>query len=138
MKQYFLGILIPVLFLFGFGIQKGLKQDPWVVPEEARAVANPNNANKKSIKNGEVLYKQSCALCHGETGKGNGIGAQALNPKPADHTSEIVQAQTDGEIFWKISNGRGQMVGWGKGANPIISESDRWDIVNYIRTLKGK
>ena len=119
---------------FYFTSQTALAQDSWVAPEEAKAITNPNNPNKKSIKNGEALYKQSCALCHGDIGKGDGIGAQALNPKPADHTADAVQSQTDGEIFWKISKGRGQMIGW----DPIIAESDRWDIVNYIRTLKGK
>ena len=137
MKNFlYFGLSISMLISLAF--TGSSNQDPWVAPSEAKELNNPNNASKKSIKNGQVIYAQSCALCHGETGKGDGIGAQALNPKPADHTSEQVQGQTDGELFWKISNGRGQMVGWGMGANPIISESDRWDLVNYIRTLKGK
>lgn len=137
MKKY----LIPALSLFFLSIfsfvEKPL-QDPWNAPEEAKAVKSPNDANKKSIKNAQSIYKMRCVICHGETGKGDGLGARALNPKPADHTSEGLQAQTDGELFWKITNGRGAMVGWGKGSKPIISESDRWDLVNYIRTLKGK
>jgi mono/diheme cytochrome c family protein len=44
-----------------------------------------------------------------------------------------VQDQADGELFWKISEGRGAMVGW----KLIISEEDRWHLVNYIRTLKS-
>ena len=113
-------------------------QDIWEVPQEAKTMVNPNQPSKKSLKNAEAMYKMRCVICHGEVGKGDGIGATALNPKPADHTSEELQSQTDGELFWKISNGRGAMIGWGNGDNPMISTSDRWDLVNYIRTLKGK
>ena len=69
--------------------------------------------------------------CHGTKGKGDGAGGKSLNPKPANLASKEVQQQTDGEIFWKISNGRNAMIKWG----PIIKESDRWHLVNYIRTL---
>ncbi len=72
-----------------------------------------------------------CIACHGPGGKGDGPASKALNPKPADHTSARTQAQTDGELFWKITNGKGMMVGWEK----IIKEEDRWHLVNYIRTL---
>jgi len=138
MKQFILilsfGLFIASAFSF---IEKPL-QEAWVAPEEAKSLKNTNASNKKSINNGESIYKTRCVICHGESGKGDGAGARMLKPKPADHTSESVQAQVDGEIFWKMSEGRGQMVGWGKGAKPIISESDRWDLVNYIRTLSGK
>jgi mono/diheme cytochrome c family protein len=41
-----------------------------------------------------------------------------------------MRATTDGEIFWKISNGRGPMPAWAQ-----IPEKDRWGLVDYIRTL---
>ena len=67
-------------------------------------------------------------------GKGDGPAAAALPPpKPANWTSAAVQKETDGEIFWKMSNGRGAMPPW-----KHLPEKDRWELVNYIRTLKGK
>ena len=39
-------------------------------------------------------------------GLGDGIAAAGLNPKPANHSSEAVQKQTDGAIFWKTTTGR--------------------------------
>jgi mono/diheme cytochrome c family protein len=55
-----------------------------------------------------------------------------LNPKPADWTSVKVQAESDGEIFWKISNGRGAMPPW-----KHLAENDRWALIRYLRSLGG-
>jgi mono/diheme cytochrome c family protein len=71
--------------------------------------------------------------CHGDKGKGNGSAAIALNPNPADWTSKRIQAESDGEIFWKITKGRGPMPPWRH-----LPENDRWAVVRYIRTLAEK
>ena len=57
----------------------------------------------------------------------------ALNPKPADWTSKKVQDESDGEIFWKITTGRGAMPAWWH-----LPEGDRWALVRYIRSLGAK
>ena len=64
-------------------------------------------------------------------GQGDGAAAVALNPKPADWTSKRVQDESDGELFWKISNGRGAMPPW-----KHLPEQDRWALIRYIRSLK--
>jgi mono/diheme cytochrome c family protein len=64
-------------------------------------------------------------------GKGDGAAAAALNPKPADWTSGRVQDEADGELFWKISTGRGAMPPW-----KHLPENDRWAVLRYIRSLK--
>ncbi len=107
-------------------------QDPWKAPASAKSVKNKIPSSKASIKAGKSIYKMRCVACHGPGGKGDGPASKALNPKPADHTSAKTQAQSDGELYWKITNGRGMMVAWEK----IIKEEDRWHLVNYIRTLK--
>lgn len=117
--------------LMSFGITTNLDQDKWVAPESAKSLKNPRSG-AESVANGKSIYSTRCVVCHGATGKGDGPAGKALNPPAADHSSEVVQAQTDGELFWKISEGRGAMVGW----KLILSEQDRWDLVNYIRTLK--
>jgi len=106
-------------------------QTPWVAPETEKAKKNPLPADKKSVDQGAKVAKTNCVSCHGEGGKGDGAAAAALNPKPADWTSSRVQDETDGELFWKISNGRGAMPQW-----KFLPENDRWALVRYIRSLK--
>jgi mono/diheme cytochrome c family protein len=106
-------------------------QAPWVAPESEKAKKNPLPNDKKVIEQGEKAAKINCVSCHGPMGKGDGAAAVALNPKPADWTSSRVQEESDGELFWKISNGRGAMPPW-----KHLPETDRWAIVRYIRTLK--
>jgi hypothetical protein len=57
----------------------------------------------------------------------------ALSPKPANWTSDKIKKETDGELFWKVSNGRGPMPPW-----KHLPEKERWQIVNYIRELQKK
>jgi len=105
-------------------------QGPWVAPPEAKSLKNP----VKGIGNAKKSVETNCVSCHGPGGKGDGPASAALPPpKPANWTSQAVQKQTDGEIFWKMSNGRGAMPPW-----KHLPENERWEIVNYIRTLKGK
>ena len=106
---------------------------PWVAPESEKAKKNPQPADKKTIEQGEKVAKINCVSCHGPLGKGNGPAAVALNPKPADWTSKRVQDEPDGEIFWKITTGRGAMPSWRH-----VPENDRWAVVRYVRTLAGK
>ena len=83
------------------------------------------------VAQGKKLAQVNCVSCHGASGKGDGAAAAALNPKPADWTSAKIQSETDGELFWKITTGRGAMPPWRH-----LPEADRWALVQYIRTLK--
>lgn len=127
-------IILIAFGLFGFMQINTIQQGKWVAPVSAKKITNPITAKKKgsSAKKGAKIFTQYCVVCHGKKAKGDGVGGKTLNPKPANLTSNLVQNQVDGEIFWKISNGRNAMIKW----DPIISESDRWNLVNYIRTLK--
>lgn len=108
-------------------------QTGWVAPDADKAKKTPLPADKKYLEQGEKLAKLNCAPCHGQLGKGDGAAAIALTPKPADWTSARVQQESDGELFWKISTGRGAMPAWRH-----IPENERWALIQYIRSLKGK
>jgi mono/diheme cytochrome c family protein len=119
--------LLTVLVLTGTVLAQG----PWVAPAAEKAKKNPLPNDKKVVEQGEKVAKINCVSCHGATGKGDGAAAVALNPKPADWTSGRVQDEADGELFWKIANGRGAMPPW-----KHLPENDRWAVLRYIRTLK--
>ena len=104
---------------------------PWVAPEAEKVKKNPLPSDKKFVEQGSKLAQVNCVACHGAKGKGDGAAAVALNPKPADWTSKRVQDESDGELFWKISNGRGAMPPW-----KHLPEQDRWALIRYIRSLK--
>jgi len=103
----------------------------WGVPASADADKNPFAGNAAITDTGKVLYKKACSVCHGDKGKGDGVAAAGLAVRPADHTANIVQAQTDGALFYELNNGRPPMPGF----KAVFSEKQRWALINYIRTL---
>ncbi len=127
MKRSILIIIIS-FSLFGF---IAIQDDIWKAPAEAKKLKNPIAKDTESITRGKKIFRSRCAVCHGLKGKGDGPGAKALTPPPLDLTLPSIQHQTDGEIFWKISKGRNDMIKW----EPILSENQRWDLVNFIRSL---
>ncbi|MFM8321878.1 MAG: c-type cytochrome [Chloroflexota bacterium] len=106
----------------------------------AGAPLNPVQADAASLARGARLYEVNCAFCHGPAGKGDGSIAEELARKPKDLTGAPAQALSDGDLFMIISNGLKAVPGF-KGGMPALRENttvaDRWDIVNYIRSLQG-
>jgi YHS domain-containing protein/mono/diheme cytochrome c family protein len=103
----------------------------WMAPPEEAAKPNPVEATEDSIAQGKAVFMKRCVICHGEDGKGTGVLAATLDPKPANLASDMMHDHSDGDLFWKISNGKGAMPSW----KSTISEKDRWNLVNYIRSL---
>ena len=118
--------------------QQDFSKNTWELPEDADRTKNPTPATAESIERGKALYldqaKGNCIFCHGETGAGNEANFPKLRRKPADLTSkERMTSMTDGELFWKITKGiRGIMPA---GEKKMPEATERWDVVNYIRTL---
>jgi mono/diheme cytochrome c family protein len=105
----------------------------WIAPAWADTIKNPMKGNLKSVADGKKMYVKNCVVCHGDKGKGDGVAAAGLTPKPADHSSAKIQKQSDGALYWKLSNGRSPMPGYGS-----LTAVQRWDLVNYVRTLKAE
>jgi mono/diheme cytochrome c family protein len=99
----------------------------WRAPQSAVARQNPLSDRRELAAGGRKLFARNCAECHGSDGSGN------EKKHSADLQLPIVQEQSDGALFWKISNGntaRG-MPSWSK-----LPELQRWQLVLYVRTLK--
>lgn len=103
------------------------------LPEEALELENPIAATEESIARGREIYQQSCASCHGDEGYGDGPAAAGLDPKPANLHAGHVQILPDGGLFWIITYGveGTAMPAW----ENVLSEEDRWHVVNYLRTF---
>ncbi|MEI7802461.1 MAG: cytochrome c [Bacteroidota bacterium] len=128
-------LLFTLLFVSIISIEATSKHSiqtgTWVAPESANALKNPLSGNSSATTEGKILYAKYCVVCHGATGKGDGVAAAALAIPPANHASAKVQSQSDGAIFWKITNGRGAMASY----KTTFTDQQRWQLVNYIRTL---
>ena len=98
------------------------------------APENPTTADEASLTRGQELFVINCRMCHGQTGEGTGPIAPFLANKPANLTSDVVQSKSDGSMFLTITNG---ITGKMPPLNENLLVSERWDVVNYIRTLKA-
>jgi mono/diheme cytochrome c family protein len=134
-------VLAALLATAGSADESPAPDDPWIAPAEARALRNPVAPGPETLKRGRSLFSQNCSICHGESGHGDGPEARrhAKRAKPPqDLTQPAVQRKlTDGEIFWKITNGRrrGSQVIMPSFESDISSPEDRWKLVAFIRSL---
>ncbi|MBI3615156.1 MAG: c-type cytochrome [Candidatus Omnitrophica bacterium] len=110
----------------------GTDESEWKAPAQAVRKANPLPADEATIKAGKKLYEAECLSCHGRFGRGDGPAARDLERAPGDLTdAKRMDAQTDGELFWKITEGRKPMPTLKKE----LTEEERWQLVHYVRTL---
>jgi mono/diheme cytochrome c family protein len=103
----------------------------WLSPAPSAAKKNPIAPMQDSIAAGQKIYLKTCALCHGKSGDADGPAVIELNIHPAKLSDPKLATESDGSLFWKITTGKKPMPAFGKR----LSETDRWHLVNYIRTL---
>ncbi len=116
--------------LCSFTMQQTVKK--WDAPATAKSIKNPVKSSPESINEGKTLYMKDCKSCHGAKGKGDGPKAENLDVSCKDFSKADFQKQSDGEIFWKITNGRDPMPTF----KSKTETDERWNLVNYLRTLK--
>jgi len=155
-----LGVLFGVMMLFTYDvikiewpsfmeIQPSFKNMEDPLPPPSRSIPiegaisipgmgvpeNPTVADEASITRGAELYSIHCSQCHGATAEGNGaVAAFLIKYKPANLTTDVVQSKSDGSFFLTISNG---LDGKMPALNENLTVSERWDVVNFLRTLKA-
>ena len=95
-------------------------------------LTNPVDASSDSLGRGKKMFEKHCTTCHGLDGSGNGPAAHGITTFPRQlWVWNNADASADGYLFWFITNGRNEMPPWGL----ILSENERWDLINYIKTL---
>lgn len=104
------------------GVSQSSEKGHWEAPQQAAARQNPLKDKTESAAGGQKLFVRNCSQCHaaGPGQKGPVLG------------SEKVQSQTDGALFWKISNGNSRT---GMPSFSSIPEGQRWQLILYIRSL---
>jgi len=107
-------------------------QEKWTAPAAANQTKSPITNTKEAVVKGQKTYQSLCVACHGNVGKGDGVAAAGLTPKPTDFTGSDFQKQSDGAVFWKLSKGKGVMASY----EGMLSEESRWEMVAYLKSLK--
>jgi len=126
-----------------FGMGTGMRMDPGMMQRHMAPIpagyadrTNPIAPDAESLARGKTIYEANCRVCHGDTGQGDGPAATNLDPPPAPivHTAQML---SDAYLFYRISEG-GDFAPF-NSAMPMwkdkLNESERWDVINYIRSL---
>jgi len=98
---------------------------------EGEVPINPKAGDLTSAASGGMLFAQNCLRCHGPQGRGDGPEGVRLPSQPLDLTAPRTRSLRDGDVFVVIRGGRGYMPSW----QGRLTDSQIWDLVNYIRTL---
>jgi len=104
-------------------------QNAWLVPQEQKDKLSPVEFTKSMQQSGEEIFTKNCVSCHGTPGQGNYNAL--LNPSPGDPADEKYQSNTDGELYYKISEGRVTMPSF----KSALSKDDIWNIIAYVRSF---
>ena len=107
--------------------------EPQIMPPEYLDMANLRPSSSASIENGKAQYAKTCENCHGPDGLGDGAQAHMYEPKPSNLRDAHMQSKSDGELFYWVTAG---MKGTSMPPFRGLSDDDRWDIVNYMRTFE--
>jgi mono/diheme cytochrome c family protein len=136
MKSRVLFILVSLAIIIvgaGFTFKTNPEKKPWPVPENYKKMKNPVKSDAESLATGKTLWAKHCQSCHGKSGQGDGPKAAQLKTEAGNFSKEDTQEQPDGSMFYKSSEGRGDMPSFKK---KIPDQEELWSIVNYIRTFK--
>jgi mono/diheme cytochrome c family protein len=127
-NKLFVLVIAAMLAAAGLAAQNtAYQQDPnWRAPTEAATKKNPLATKPEAAAGGEKLFKRNCVECHGEDGSG------LAKKHAADLQMPKVQEQSDGALFWKITNGNPDR---GMPSFSQLPELQRWQLVLYLRKL---
>jgi len=107
----------------------------FAIPADVAKQPNPIKPTAASIAAGKQMYGYDCAMCHGANGSGKGDLAADMKLTLKDYRdAAALKDMTDGDMFYIIQKGKGDMTGEGDRQKP----EEIWDMVNFIRSLSKK
>ena len=116
----------------------GMHHGEIAVPKEYEGMENPYWADLDAIIEGHRIFRESCALCHGERGDGDGILSATLEPKPAAFTkSEHMARMNDDYLFWRVSEG-GSFAPFDSAMpsfKATLTDDERWKVLAYEHAI---
>ena len=126
-------LFVALLALIALSIVLGVThRGQWNIPEEAKLRQNPIHASPQALHSARILYDDHCERCHGKTGRGDGADATKFSTSPRDLSdSSRMSAQSDGELFYKISEGRRPMPEF----KTKLTEEQRWQLVLFMSSM---
>lgn len=115
--------------------EKAAAPPPYFIPPDAAKAENPVKSSPESLARAKRYWDMDCAMCHGDDGTGKTDLARDMKLTLEDFTDPAtLKGRTDGELFYIIKTGKGQMPSEGDRAKT----NDMWDLVNYVRSLAKK
>jgi mono/diheme cytochrome c family protein len=105
----------------------------------AERLTNPRTQTSESLNRGKWEYETYCLVCHGETGRGDGpISSSVGGPFVGVRSlvNDTIARKSDGYLYGVVIHAPSM----GRGLMPIYGDkirgTDRWDLVNYMRSLQ--
>jgi hypothetical protein len=120
-------IILLVLILLQLSIP-ALQGQEWIVPDDRKGRLSSFPFDENTRLSGQKLYTINCLSCHGTPGKSNYLN---LVPPPGDPATEKIQRNSDGEMFYKLATGRGQMPSF----RNVLTTDEIWNIISYVRSF---
>jgi mono/diheme cytochrome c family protein len=117
-----------LIFITALSLSFSAFSQEWTVPDNARGRLSPFAFNDSTKNAGKTIFGLNCMSCHGTPGKGN---FQKLTPPPGDPATDKIQRNLDGELFFKIHEGKGQMPSF----KNTLSTADIWNVISYLRSF---
>lgn len=133
LQEAVLSFLTAVALIAPVGLQ-GQTPGEYKIPPASAQMANPVKPTPESLAKGKKTYGIDCAMCHGEKGDGKGDVASGMKNVTDFTNPDVQKARTDGEWFYIIRKGKGEMPPEGDRAK----DEDIWNLVNYIRAFGKK
>ncbi|MBT4409633.1 MAG: cytochrome c [Bacteroidetes bacterium] len=116
------------LIIIAVSLSNTLFAQDWIVPDNQKDRLATFSFDENAISSGSALYLTNCKSCHGMPGEGN---FAPLVPPPPDPEAAGFQSNSDGELYYKIRNGRGLMLGF----QNILNSRETWETIAYVRSF---
>lgn len=135
-------LIVSTLFVFAAVLQtqqaptnpKTAPPAEYKIPPEEAQKANPVKPGPEGTAKARKFYGMDCALCHGAHGDGKGDVGVDMKNMPDFAKPDALKDRTDGELFYVIRKGKGEM----PPEDNRAKDDDVWNLVHYVRAFAKK